>query len=50
MMRPIIASPSCPALADDEQRSRHKGVHHIAFEYTTLDDLLAAYAIEIARN
>ena len=33
-----------PRLADDEQRSRHKGMHHIAFEYTTLDDLLAAYA------
>jgi catechol 2,3-dioxygenase len=33
-----------PRLADDEQRSRHKGMHHIAFEYPTLDDLLATYA------
>ena len=32
-----------PRLADDELRSRHKGVHHIAFEYGTLDDLLATY-------
>jgi catechol 2,3-dioxygenase len=39
-----ISIMALPRLADDEQRSRHKGVHHIAFEYTTFDDLLAAYA------
>jgi catechol 2,3-dioxygenase len=39
-----ISIMALPRLADDEQRSRHKGVHHIAFEYTTLDDLLATYA------
>jgi catechol 2,3-dioxygenase len=39
-----ISIMALPRLADDEQRSRHKGVHHIAFEYATLDDLLAAYA------
>ncbi len=39
-----ISIMGLPRLADDEQRSRHKGVHHIAFEYPTLDDLLATYA------
>jgi catechol 2,3-dioxygenase len=39
-----ISIMALPRLADDEQRSRHKGVHHIAFEYPTLDDLLATYA------
>jgi catechol-2,3-dioxygenase len=39
-----ISIMAMPRLADDEQRSRHKGVHHIAFEYSTLDDLLANYA------
>jgi catechol-2,3-dioxygenase len=39
-----ISIMALPRLADDEQRSQHKGVHHIAFEYPTLDDLLATYA------
>jgi catechol-2,3-dioxygenase len=39
-----ISIMALPRLADDEQRSRHKGLHHIAFEYPTLDDLLATYA------
>ena len=39
-----ISIMALPRLSDDEQRSRHKGMHHIAFEYSTLDDLLAAYA------
>jgi catechol 2,3-dioxygenase len=39
-----ISIMALPRLADDEQRSRHKGVHHIAFEYPALDDLLATYA------
>jgi catechol 2,3-dioxygenase len=39
-----ISIMALPRLADDEQRSRHKGLHHIAFEYPMLDDLLATYA------
>jgi len=38
-----IAIMALPALADDVQRSRHKGLHHIAFEFPTLDDLLATF-------
>jgi catechol 2,3-dioxygenase len=29
--------------SDDENRLRHSGMHHIAFEYPTVDDLLAEY-------
>jgi catechol-2,3-dioxygenase len=39
-----IAIMSLPRLIDDEQRSRHKGLQHIAFAYETFDDLLATYA------
>jgi catechol 2,3-dioxygenase len=39
-----IAIMALPGLTDDVQRSRHKGLHHIAFAYATLDDLLATYA------
>ena len=39
-----IAIMALPGLTDDAQRSRHKGFHHIAFEYPTLDDLLGTYA------
>jgi catechol-2,3-dioxygenase len=39
-----IAIMALSELADDAQRSRHKGFHHVAFEYPTLDDLLATYA------
>jgi catechol-2,3-dioxygenase len=39
-----IAIMALPGLADNAQRSRHKGFHHIAFAYPTLDDLLATYA------
>lgn len=38
-----IAIMAHPALTDDVQRSRHKGLHHVAFELPTIDDLLAAY-------
>lgn len=30
-------------LTDDPRRSCHTGLHHFAFEYATLDDLLATY-------
>jgi len=39
-----IAIMALPGLTDDAQRSRHKGLHHVAFEYASLDDLLATYA------
>ena len=39
-----IAIMALPDLSDDTQRSRHKGLHHVAFAYATLDDLLATYA------
>ena len=39
-----IVLMALPDLVDDAQRSRHKGLHHVAFEYATLDDLLATYA------
>jgi catechol 2,3-dioxygenase len=39
-----IAIMALPGLTDDAQRSRHKGLHHIALAYATLDDLLATYA------
>jgi catechol-2,3-dioxygenase len=38
-----IAIMALPGLADNTQRSRHKGLHHVAFEYPDLDDLLATY-------
>ncbi len=39
-----IAIMALPRLTDDEQRSQHKGLQHIAFAYATFDDLLATYA------
>jgi catechol-2,3-dioxygenase len=39
-----IAIMALPGLTEDAQRSCHKGLHHIAFEYATLDDLLGTYA------
>jgi catechol 2,3-dioxygenase len=39
-----IAIMALQRLTEDEQRSRHKGLHHVAFEYPTLDDLLTTYA------
>jgi catechol-2,3-dioxygenase len=30
-------------MSDDEQKLVHTGMHHLAFEYVTLDDLLATY-------
>jgi catechol 2,3-dioxygenase len=39
-----IAIVSLPGLVEDADRSRHKRFQHVAFEYPTLDDLLAAYS------
>jgi catechol-2,3-dioxygenase len=32
-----------PALDDDERKLHHTGLHHLAFEYASLDDLLSTY-------
>jgi catechol-2,3-dioxygenase len=38
-----IALISLPAFCDDKDKAIHSGMHHSAFEYDTLDDLLATY-------
>src|SRR5258708_23543221 len=32
-----------PGLSDDTDKLVHTGIHHLAFEYPTLDDLLKTY-------
>jgi catechol-2,3-dioxygenase len=39
-----VAFLQTPALSDDPEKLRHTGMHHMAFEFTTLDALLANYA------
>ena len=39
-----VALLQTPALRDDPEKRVHTGMHHMAFEFTTLDDLLANYA------
>jgi catechol 2,3-dioxygenase len=39
-----IAIMALPGLIDDAQRSRHKGLHHLAFAFATVDELLSTYA------
>jgi catechol 2,3-dioxygenase len=39
-----VAIVALPGLADDPDRRHHKRVQHIAFEYASVDDLLATYA------
>jgi catechol-2,3-dioxygenase len=38
-----IVIMALPGLSDDVQKSRHRGLHHIAFEFPTLDDLLVTF-------
>jgi catechol 2,3-dioxygenase len=38
-----IALTSLPGLKDDDDKAQRTGIHHTAFEYETLDDLLASY-------
>jgi catechol 2,3-dioxygenase len=40
---PHRALLSTPGLADDPEKIRHTGIHHIAFEYPSMDDLLDTY-------
>ena len=39
-----VAFLTTPALADDANKLRHTGLHHVSFEYLSIDDLLATYA------
>ncbi len=39
-----VALLSTPKLTDDPDKLEHAGLHHTAWEYATLDDLLAVYA------
>lgn len=38
-----LALLSPPGIVDDPQKIAHAGIHHIAFEYASLDDLLDTY-------
>ena len=38
-----LAFLSTPALADDPDKLAHTGIHHVAFEFASVDDLLATY-------
>jgi catechol 2,3-dioxygenase len=38
-----IAFLSSPQMSDDPEKISHTGMHHSAFEYDSIDDLLAAY-------
>jgi catechol 2,3-dioxygenase len=39
-----LALVELPDLTNDSERSRHTRLQHVAFEYSTLDDLLGTYA------
>ncbi len=39
-----VALSASPAMTEDEAKVHHAGIHHLAFEYESLDDLLATYA------
>jgi catechol 2,3-dioxygenase len=38
-----IAFLAVPGLADDDQKTRHNGMHHCAFEYDSFADLMSSY-------
>jgi len=38
-----IAFLAVPGLSDDEQKMRHNGMHHCAFEYDSFDDLMTSF-------
>jgi catechol-2,3-dioxygenase len=38
-----IAFLAVPGLADDDQKTRHNGMHHCAFEYDSFTDLMSSY-------
>src|ERR1700678_1191143 len=38
-----IAFLAVPGLADDDQKTRHNGMHHCAFEYDSFADLMSSF-------
>lgn len=38
-----LAFITTPAISDDSDKLAHTGIHHLAFEYPALDDLLGTY-------
>ena len=38
-----LALLTSPAISKDEDKLRHAGIHHIAFEYDSVDELIATY-------
>jgi catechol 2,3-dioxygenase len=39
-----LALLTSPVMTDDQDKVEHAGMHHIAFEYASLDDLLSTYS------
>lgn len=39
-----LALLTSPAISDDADKLSHTGIHHLAFEFATLDELLAGYS------
>ena len=38
-----VAFLTAPGLSDDQEKVRHNGVHHFAFEYGSFDDLMSSF-------
>ena len=38
-----VAFLAVPGLSDDAQKVNHNGLHHLAFEYASFDDLMSSY-------
>ena len=38
-----VAFLAVPGLSDDAQKVNHNGLHHLAFEYASFEDLMASY-------
>src|SRR6202167_6663045 len=38
-----VAFLAVPGLSDDAQKVSHNGLHHLAFEYGSFDDLMSSY-------
>jgi len=38
-----LALLSPPHVSDDPEKLQHSGLHHTAYEFATMDDLLGAY-------
>src|SRR3984957_36034 len=38
-----VAFLAIPGLSDDPQKINHNGMHHLAFEYSSFDDLISSW-------